>query len=68
LNGQDLEAFYSKFSILYEKAWEGSRGPVLAEDLFKYRIFLAKLLSKICLDITRMGTLLERLSDLITMA
>jgi hypothetical protein len=67
-NGQDLEAFYSKFLILYKKAREGSREPVLAEDLFKYQIFLAKLLSKICLDIIRMDTLLERLSDLITMA
>jgi hypothetical protein len=67
-NGQDLEAFYSKFLILYEKAWEGSRGPAPAKDLFKYRIFLAKLLLKIRSDITRMGTLLERLSDLITMA
>ncbi|QKX63168.1 uncharacterized protein TRUGW13939_10337 [Talaromyces rugulosus] len=62
------EAFYSKFSILYEKAREGSGGPPPAEDLFKYRIFLAKLLPKICLDITRMGTLPAKLPDLITTA
>jgi hypothetical protein len=67
-NSQDPEAFYSKFSILYEKAQEGSRGPAPAEDLFKYRIFLAKLLLKIRSDITRMGTLPERLLDLITTA
>jgi hypothetical protein len=54
--------------ILYEKAWEGSRGSALAKDLFKYQIFLAKLLPKIHLDITRIGTLPERLSDLITIA
>jgi hypothetical protein len=67
-NSQDLEAFYSKFLILYKKAQEESRGPAPAEDLFKYQIFLAKLLLKIRLDITRIGTLLKRLSDLITTA
>ncbi|QKX53114.1 uncharacterized protein TRUGW13939_12005 [Talaromyces rugulosus] len=67
-NGQDPEAFYSKFSILYEKAREGSGGPPPAEDLFKYRIFLAKLLPKIRSDITRMGTLPAKLPDLITTA
>jgi hypothetical protein len=67
-NGQNPEAFYSKFSILYKKAQEESRRPAPAEDLFKYRIFLAKLLPKIHSDITRIDTLPERLSDLITTA
>jgi len=66
--GQDPEASYSKFSILYEKAGEGSGGPPPAGDLFKYRIFLAKLLPKIRSDITRMGTLPAKLPDLISTA
>lgn len=65
---QDLEAFYSRFSILYEKAREESTRIPPSEDVFKYRIFLAKLLPRIRSDITKIRTLPLKLSDLVTTA
>lgn len=66
-NNQDPESFYSRYSIIYEKAREGSVRPP-GEDIFKYRIFLAKLLPRIRSDITKMGALPPRIADLVATA